>query len=187
MGYRIFAFLTVVAVLIGSLLLARQSSTPPAAMVTRSAVDEGYSARSAKLWQTGANGLPLYTLKAALIRARPRQKRVQLTQVILNFHDPSGNRWSATARRGAIVRGTGRVELAGDVRVTAALRGAHAPLRIHTAALTFHSHADRVSTARPVTVLWAGQRLEATGLVVNLKTQHLQLESHVHAIVTPSR
>lgn len=186
MIYRIFAFLTVVAVIVGSLWLARQESAPEATTVQRTDSNEGYSARNAQLVQTGANGLPLYTVEAATIRQRPHQDSVQLAQVDLTFHDPSGNRWSATADQGDIVRGTGRVELAGHVQVTAAFKGARAPLQISTAALTFDSHSDQVRTADPVTLLWAGQQLDATGLLVSLKAHRLQLESKVHAIVTPS-
>jgi len=185
--YRIFAFLTVVAVAIGSLLLlARQGGMPQTTTVSRSDANDGYSARDAQLWETGSNGLPLYTVNAALIRELPRHDSVQLTRVDLTFLDPSGNKWLATAERGDIKRGSGQVELAGNVHVTAAVQGAHAPILIRTDALTFDSHTDRVSTADPVTLLWAGQQLNAKGLIVNLKTHRLQLESQIHAIVTPS-
>ncbi|MHB1828022.1 MAG: hypothetical protein ACYCV6_10035, partial [Steroidobacteraceae bacterium] len=68
MIYRIFAFLTVVAVIIGSLLLSRQEGAPQTTTVAQSDANEGYSARDAQLWETGANGRPLYTVDAALIR-----------------------------------------------------------------------------------------------------------------------
>ncbi len=186
MIYRIFAVLTVVAVLVGSLLLARQNSAPEAATVHRADTSDGYSAREAQLIETGANGLPLYTINAASIRQLPREDRVQLTQVGLTFQDPSGDRWSATADRGAIVHGTQQVQLTGNVQVSAALQGSHAPIQIRTDTLTFDTHTDRVSTADPVALVWGGQKLDATGLVVNLKAHRLQLESKVHAIVTPS-
>ena len=184
--YRIFAVLTVAAVIIGSLLLARQNRAPQAATVQRSDTSEGYSARDAQLIETGKNGLPLYIIDAATIRQLPRRDRVQLTQVALTFQDPSGNHWSATAQRGAIMRDTDRVQLAGDVHVLAALNGSHAPIRIRTDALTFDSRADVVRSDDPVTLLWAGQTLEATGLAVNLKAHRLHLESKVHALVTLS-
>ncbi len=186
MTYRIFAVLTVAAVIIGSLLLARRDRAPQAATVRRAGPSDGYSARDAQLIETGANGLPLYTIDAASIRELPHEDRVQLTQVALTFQDPSGEHWAATADRGAIVRGSGRVHLAGHVQVNATLQGSHAPIRISTPTLTFDSHTDRVSTADPVTLLWAGQTLDATGMKVNLKAHRLQLESKVHAIVTLS-
>jgi LPS export ABC transporter protein LptC len=184
--YRIFAILTVAAVILGSLLLARQESPAQSTTVQRADASEGYSARDAQLIETGANGLPLYTVDAASIRQLPRQDRVQLAQVGLSFQDPSGEHWTATADRGAIVHGTNLVQLEGHVQVSAALHGSHTPIRIDTDTLTFDSHADQVRTSDPVQVLWAGQTLNATGLVVNLKAHRLQLESKVHAIVTPS-
>ncbi|MGC8520477.1 MAG: LPS export ABC transporter periplasmic protein LptC [Steroidobacteraceae bacterium] len=184
--YRIFVLLTVAAVLIGTLLLARQNRAPQAATVQRADTSDGYSARDAQLIETGANGLPLYTVDAASIRQLPREDRVQLSQVALTFQDPSGERWSATAEQGAIVHGTHEVQLSGHVHVNATLLGSQAPIQIQTDTLTFDSHSDRVSTPDPVTVRWAGQTLDATGLVVNLKAHRLHLESKVHAIVTLS-
>ena len=186
MIYRIFAVLTVAAVIIGSLLLARQNRAPQTTTVQRSDAGDGYSARDAQLIETGRNGLPLYTINAASIRQLPRRDRVQLTQVALTFQDPSGNHWSATAEQGAIVHGTNRVRLSGHVQVLAALSGSRAPIHIQTEALTYDSLTDQVSSTDPVTLVWAGQTLDATGLVVNLKAHRLHLESKVHAIVTLS-
>lgn len=186
MIYRIFAVLTVIAVLIGSVLLARQNRAPPTTVVQRADTSDGYSARDAQLIETGANGLPLYMIEANSIRQLPREHRVQLAQVALTFQDPSGDHWSATADRGAVVHGMKQVQLTGNVQVSAALHGSKSPIRIRTQTLIFDTQTDQVSTAEPVTVLWAGQRLDATGLIVNLKAHRLQLESKVHAIVTPS-
>lgn len=186
MIYRIFAVLTVAAVIVGSLLLARQENTPQVATIQRADTGDGYSARDAQLVETGANGLPLYIVNAASIHQLPHKDQVQLTEVGLSFHDPSGNLWSATADRGAIVRGSGNVNLSGHVHVTGALPKAQAPIQISTRALTYHTHTDRVSTADPVKLVWAQQTLDATGLTVNLKTHRLHLKSKVHAVVTPS-
>jgi lipopolysaccharide export system protein LptC len=39
-----------------------------------------------------------------------------------------------------------------------------------------------VTTPAPVTVLWAGERLESRGLWANLKEQRLRLETNVHGL-----
>ena len=48
--------------------------------------------------QTGADGLPVYTLDAAKIRQQPDRDLVDLQQVLLGFRDPSGDEWTACAR-----------------------------------------------------------------------------------------
>lgn len=186
MIYRIFAILTVAAVIIGSLLLARQEGAPQSLAVPQSDSGDGYSAQDAELIETGPSGLPLYTADAAVIRQLPHENEVELSQVKLGFQDESGNQWTATADRGAILRGTGRVSLSGHVQVSAALKGASAPVVITTETLSFESRTGLISTTDPVALQWSGQQLAARGLIANLKTHRLQLESSVHAIVSPS-
>ncbi|MGA9366721.1 MAG: LPS export ABC transporter periplasmic protein LptC, partial [Steroidobacteraceae bacterium] len=95
MIYRILAILTIVAVIVASILLSRQqSATPAATAVQPNEWDEGYSAQNAQLVETGADGLPLYTLNAATMRQLPNADQVQLTQVQMTFRDPNGDPWT---------------------------------------------------------------------------------------------
>lgn len=186
MIYRIVAILTVVVVIAGSLLLARQNGTQGSATVRESSADEGYSARNAQLIQTGPSGLPLYTLNAATIRQLPDADLVQLSQVSMSFQN-GGEQWTATSDQGQLVSASNQIELSGHVQVSGILPGSSAPIHISTDALSFNSRARIVSTADPVTVDWAGRRLDARGMVADLKAHRLQLESSVHAVLTPSR
>lgn len=185
MIYRIFAIVTVAAVFIGSLLLARQNGSPRATTVRQTVPDSGYSARDAQLIQTGPAGLPLYTLNATTIRQLPDTDQVQLSQVSMSFRN-GGEQWTATSDQGELLRGANQIELLGHVRVSATIPGASGPIRIATDALSFNSRTAVVSTTAPVTLTWSGQRLDALGLIADLKAHRLQLESSVHATVTPS-
>lgn len=179
MIYRIFAVLTIVAVIVASLLLARQQGAVPAsATVRRHTWDGGYSARSAKLVETGTDGLPLYTLNAATIRQLPNEGQVQLTQVQMSFRDPDGNPWTATAEQGELEQDAGRVRLSGNVHISGIL--AEKPAQIASAALSVDIHSNIVSTKDPVQMLWSGQQLSSTGLTANLKDDRVHLESAVH-------
>lgn len=186
MIYRIFAILTVAAVIVGSLMLARQTSTPRAATERQADSGEGYSARDAQLIETGPDGLPLYTLDAATVRQRPDTGRVQLGQVKMSVQNGS-DQWTATADQGEILRGSNRIELDGHVQVSASIQGSRSPIRIATDSLSYDSRARIVSTTDPVTLTWSGQRVDARGLVADLKGHRLHLESSVHATITPSR
>lgn len=179
MIYRLFTILTIVAVIVASLLLSRQQGTAPTATtIEGSSWDEGYSAQDARLVETGADGLPLYTLNAATIRQLPNEDQVQLTQVHMSFHDPEGDQWTATADRGELEQSSGQVRLSGNVHAAGTL--ASQPAQITTAALSVDIHTDIVSTREPVQMHWAGQELNSTGLTANLKDDRVHLESAVH-------
>ena len=181
MIFRVLAGLTIVAVIVASLLLAgQQSGAPAATTVQQTAWDEGYSAQHAQLVQTSADGLPLYTLNAAIIRQLPSENQVQLTQVQMTFRDPNGTPWSATADSGTLMQAAGQVALSGHVRVIGTPPESQAPAQIATEALSVDLHSSLVSTRDPVTLLWAGATLSATGLIADLKDYRVQLESQVH-------
>lgn len=181
MIYRIFAVLTLVAVIVASLLLARQQSGAPAsAAVRQTGWDPGYSAQNARLVQTGADGQPLYTLNAATIRQLPNEGQVQLTQVQLSFRDPDGNLWTATSDRGELEQPQEHVRLSGNVHVSGTLSGVSGPAQISTAALSVDIRNNVVSTQDAVELLWSGRQESSVGLTANLKDRRVELESAVH-------
>ena len=181
MIYRILAILAIIAVIVGSLLLGgQQNGAPTSATVRRTAWDEGYSAQNARVVQTGADGLPLYTLNASTIRQLPNEDRVELTQVQMTFRDRNGTPWSATADQGTLQQAAGQVALSGNVQVVGTPPESQGPAQITTNALAVDLHDDIVSTHDAVTLLWAGRRESAVGLIANLKDYRVELESAVH-------
>jgi LPS export ABC transporter protein LptC len=180
--YRIFAILTIVAVIVASVLLSRQQSgTPPSTAVQQTGWAQGYSAQNARLVQTGADGQPLYTLNAATIQQQPNEDQVWLTQVQMSFRDKNGNAWTATADRGELEQAAQQVELSGNVHVAGAFRSGQSPAQIISDALAVDLNTDVVTTKDRVTLLWSGLVLGSTGLEANLKDQRVHLESAVHA------
>lgn len=181
MIFRIFAVLTVIGVIVASLFLSRQQgATPTATAVRENGWDEGYSARDARLVETGTDGLPLYTLNAATIHQLPDEGQVQLTQVQMSFRDAEGNPWTATADRGELEQASEHVQLSGNVHVSGTISGAEGDAQIFTAALAVDVRSDIVSTRAPVQMLWSGRQLSSTGLVADLKDHRVELESAIH-------
>jgi lipopolysaccharide export system protein LptC len=179
--FRLLAVLTIVAVIVASLLLSRQQGvTPTTTTVQTGGWEEGYAAQGAKLVQTGADGLPLYTLTAATIRQLPNEGQVQLTRVQMSFRDTEGNPWTATADRGELEQAAEQVQLSGDVHVSGTISGASDDAQIFTAALWVDVRTDMVSTSEPVRMLWSGRELSSTGLIADLKDHRVDLESAVH-------
>jgi LPS export ABC transporter protein LptC len=181
MSYRLAALAALLALIVGMVLLtapqpesaARPAGAPPLH-------DPGYSALQARLVQTGADGLPVYTLDAARIQQLPDRELVELQQVQLGFRDAEGNQWTARSARGELAQGSGVVQLDGDVHVTGTLPGTGEPTEITSEHLAFDTNAQVVTTQAPVTILMSGRELEARGLTANLKERHVHLESAVH-------
>ena len=181
MIYRLFAVLTIVAVIVASLLLARQQGGAPASpAVQENSWDEGYSATEARVVQTGTDGRPMYTLDAATIRQLPDEGQVQLTRVQMTFRDADGDPWTATADQGELEQAAQHVLLSGNVHVSGTLAGASGTAQISTASLSVDIRSDIVTTKDPVQMLWSGRPLSSTGLIANLKEHRVQLESAVH-------
>jgi LPS export ABC transporter protein LptC len=179
--YRLLAILTLVAVVAALLFLSRQENvTPTPTAVQESGWEEGYSAQHARLVETGADGLPLYTLNAAAIQQLPNEGQVQLTQVQMTFRDTEGNPWIATADHGELQQPAQQVQLSGNVHVSGTIAGAPGDAQIFAPALSVDVRTDVVSTKDPVRMLWSGRELSSTGLIANLKDQRVELESAVH-------
>jgi LPS export ABC transporter protein LptC len=162
-----------------------QRETPMVTTVAGPPHDPGYSARDARLVQTGTDGAPIYTLDAAQVQQQPNRGIVDLQQVLLGFRDSSGNQWTARARQGELGQDTGIVQLNGDVHVSGILPGTDDATEILSEHLEFDTNAQVVSTREPVTILMSGRRLEATGMIASLKDRHVQLESAVHGTFLP--
>jgi LPS export ABC transporter protein LptC len=181
MIYRAVVALIVVGIIVGTILLGRQqrgsSTTTPV-----QAADEvaGYAARDAVLVETGADGLPVYTLNADLIRQRPNDGRVQLDVVRISYRTSDGNEWKVRADSGQIRDDGAQIELYGHVRVEGLLPGSEEPAEIHTSILTLDTKAELVRTTAPVMLKWGARQLEASGLEADLKTRSVKLESRVH-------
>src|ERR1041385_8649518 len=106
MIFRILAALLFIAVIAGSFWLGGEQREPTSTTtVEPSSVDLGYSARSAVLVETGADGLPMYTLNADVIRQHPSDG-VEFEQVQMSFRDANGQVWTGRANQGELVTDT---------------------------------------------------------------------------------
>jgi LPS export ABC transporter protein LptC len=181
MIYRLVALLALLALIVGVVVLTgpqRESIAP--ATAGGPLHDPGYSALQAHMVQTGADGYPVYSLDAAQVQQQPALGTVQLQSVFLTFRDVSGNEWRARAASGELAEHSGVVRLAGDVHVNGVLPGSEEPAEMISEHLAYDSNTEVVSTADPVSLVMPGRRLNATGMVANLKGRHLQLQSAVH-------
>lgn len=178
--------LALLATVVGTILASRSMRPREATAADRpDEVDPGYSARDARIIETGDDGRPRYWLEADLIEQPPDDLTVTLTRPALRYFDAGGGAWRARARTGTVPPGRDVIELNGDVQVDGALPGGGAPAHIETSHLAFDTAKEVASTRAPVTIDWSGHRLAARGLTADLKAETLRLESNVHGRFVP--
>jgi lipopolysaccharide export system protein LptC len=184
---RILAAAAVIGLLaVGWLALHSQQSGPAApATASTYAQSPGYSARDAVLIETGADGRPMYTLRAAEIRQQPGAQVAVLDQVRMQFRDAAGNLWQGRADQGRVLGDASLIDLSGMVAISGQLPGAAMPAEIESDRLSVDVRREIVTTSDEVTIDWDGQQLRARGLVARLREQRLKLESSVHGTYRP--
>ena len=187
MIYRIFAALVFIVVIGGTIIFGGQQAETTATTVVEEPRDPGYAARDAKLVQTGADGHPLYTVDANVIRQQPDGDTVELEQATLGLYDSNGSLWTARGERGQVGQNTGIVELDDDVHVSGTPQGTQQPIEIVSDRLTFDTNTKVASTKDPVTFTWSGQEIKGKGMRASLNDGRVDLESAVHGKAVPDK
>ncbi|MBV8853237.1 MAG: LPS export ABC transporter periplasmic protein LptC [Sinobacteraceae bacterium] len=185
MIFRVLIALLVVALIAGSFWLGGQQREPAArTTVDRSIADLGYAARNASLIETGADGRPMYTLTAEVIRQHP-DDGVDFDKVHMTFRDAQGQIWTGRANTAELTTATGKVELDGDVHVDGRLPGSAQDADLTSDHLAIDTRENVISTDEPVVVTTAAHTLKSQGMVAALKEHQLVLESNVHGTFLP--
>jgi len=187
MIYRIFAVLVFIVVIGGTIFFGGQQTETAAPTIVEEQHEPGYTARDAKLVQTGPDGHPLYTVDAEVIRQQPNDNTIDLEQATLGFHDANGALWTARGEQGQVGQDTGTVELSGNVHVNGTPQGTLQPAEIVTNRLAFDTNTKITSTREPVTLTWSGQEIKGKGMRATLNDGRVQLESAVRGIAVPNR
>lgn len=178
---RALAAAAVIALLaISWLALNGESSGPTVpATATVSAQTPGYSARDAVLMETGPDGLPMYTLRAAQMHEQPATGVALLDRVEMQFREADGQLWNGRADQARVIDQAVKVDLSGNVVLTGLLPGSTEPVRISTQRLNADTRSQVVRSSDNVTIDWGRGELQARGIVARLREQRIRLESQV--------
>jgi LPS export ABC transporter protein LptC len=157
-----------------------QESTDTTAAATHRPAEPGYVATTADLLDTGADGQPEFRLRAARIEQATPAADVTLSNP--EFQHQGKSNWTLSAQSGLMPPGTRQLRLSGNVLATGALGAL--PIRIRTESLGVDLQQQRLDTLADVSIDWGNNRLTATGLHADMKSDRLRLESHIHGEFT---
>ncbi|MFZ9478127.1 MAG: LPS export ABC transporter periplasmic protein LptC [Steroidobacteraceae bacterium] len=147
-------------------------------------LERGYSARDAKIIETGADGRPRFTVQAAFIEQRPASRDIVLTDIDMRLQ-AADTQWHLQAKRGRMPAEAQRILLDGDVRLDGQPAGTLAPLRIRTEQLNYDLATSRAIAPGAVSIVLQDHQLEGTGLEADLKTYRARIRADVHGRFTP--
>jgi LPS export ABC transporter protein LptC len=157
-----------------SVLVERRGTTTPAAVPEQ----QGYYVSDATIIDTGADGQPQWTLKAATIEQTLRDDSIALHTVQVDYAPDPNKRWLLTADSGHIPPDSRVIEFSGNVLVQPV--GQERSMTLRTSTLRVDAEHNIASTQADVEVEMNRQRLNARGLWADLKRESVRLESRVH-------
>jgi LPS export ABC transporter protein LptC len=159
------------------LTLLSGPSGPVTAQANRSArPDQGYSATDASLVETGADGVPLYTLQAHQVQEDPDSDIINLKTVHMTYRDSAGGQWQARSDQGTAQQDSALIDLSGAVDVSGTFADSAQPAHIRSDQLHVDTRKEIIRTCAAVTLTWAGNVMGARCLVVDIKGHNLKLE-----------
>jgi LPS export ABC transporter protein LptC len=187
LNYRLLIVLALVlaGVAIWLTLGPRQAGPAAAQASGPTEPEQGYSATDASVVETGADGLPMYTLQARQVRQDPDDDIVDLTDVRMSFRDDAGGQWQARANQAVVRQDSAQIGLSGAIDVAGSFAHGDTPLHLITDALQVDTHTDILRTQSEVAIDSSGKLLYARGLLADLKGHRVKLESQVHGQFTP--
>jgi LPS export ABC transporter protein LptC len=157
-----------------------QESATTTAAAMRSTAEPGYVAITADLLDTDADGQPQFRLRAERIEQATPSSEIVLSNLEFQHQGPS--EWTLSAQHGVMPPDTRQLQLSGNVHASGALGAA--AISIRTESLNVDLQQQKLDTLAAVNIDWGRNRLTATGLHADMKSDSLRLESHIHGEFT---
>jgi lipopolysaccharide export system protein LptC len=184
---RFLAGLAIAAAIVAVLWLGSKVGDNDSSRATEALdeTDPGYAARDAEVIETDTTGRELYRLNAELIRQDPASGIVELEAIKMNYRTATSAVWKVDAQQGTVATSGTEILLRGQVRVAGPIGEPGRELQLDTDKLTIDTQRELVTTDATVVMTWEGQVLRARGMVANLKTERVRLESKVNGRFIP--
>jgi len=138
-----------------------------------------FAAVEAELIETGADGSPLYRLRAQRIVQQRPDSAVLLDAPQLSYDDRSQGLWTLRAEHGSLSADRRSVTFDGAVLAHRS-KPRSAALDLHTETLLVDLQSRVADTASPVAIEWGRARLSAGGLHADMASGTFMLNGNGH-------
>jgi lipopolysaccharide export system protein LptC len=183
-GRDLIAILLLTAAAVGSWFFTRSLQGPDEADETRSAFEEGYYFRNARILGTGADGKLLYRIEAE--RAQQRDgRRVAFENVRIVYTPAAAVPWTLTADTALITDDQESISLSGNVRAIRSDTASETATEVRTQYLELEPARYSAYTNRRVQIIMDAQEISATGMTASLQDNRLELMSNVSGKFSP--
>ena len=145
----------------------------------------GYYLEDVVLLGTDEAGAVLYRIVAGRVEEAGNERRLELSDVRVQYHENEDVAWLIEAERAAAPNDHSYLELRGNIRVTNSGRAPSGQVVVEADELLLEPERYAASTDSPVTVSFEGNRLEAIGLAADFRDDRLELRSGVHGRFEP--
>lgn len=182
--HKILLLAVLTAGALGSWYLARPNKSGDSEELPFEPVHRGYYLKSARILGTGENGDLLYEI-AADRAEQQADKRIEFTDVRIQYSPGSEVPWTVNADEATLSEGSPRIALRGHVRATSNSSDAGNETEIRTQYLELDPDRFVAETDQRVQIRIGARSLTATGMLASLKDDKIELKSNVRGKIAP--
>lgn len=145
----------------------------------------GYYLRNADISIMDDDGRMLYRISARAVEERPAENRTVLSDVAIVYSPLAEVPWEIRADSGEIPDAQRYLDLSGSVELATTEASTGETTLIQAPRIRLAPDDYLATTDSDVSVSLGPERLEAVGMIADLKADYLELESSVHGLFNP--
>ena len=174
------AFLALVAALVQWRIVGRE---PPSE--EPDVMRPGYFLTGVDLEEFGVDGRLRIGLQSISANEEPATGVVRLSEVVVDYHAPTGRLWHLTSESARVPPGGRTVDFEGDVRLAGQPGEDPRSAQLFSERLSLDTVGEVADTKSPVELVFGNHRMHALGMRADLKAGTLLLESNVSGRFAP--
>ncbi len=174
------AFLALVAALVQWRIVGRE---PPSE--EPDVMRPGYFLTGVDLEEFGVDGRLRIGLQSISANEEPSTGVVRLSEVVVDYHAPTGRLWHLTSESARVPPGGRTVDFEGDVRLAGQPGEDPRSAQLFSERLSLDTVGEVADTKSPVELVFGNHRMHALGMRADLKAGTLLLESNVSGRFAP--
>ncbi len=145
----------------------------------------GYYLTGVDLEEFGVDGRLRIGLQSISANEEPSTGVVRLSEVVVDYHAPTGRLWHLTSESARVPPGGRTVDFEGDVRLAGQPGEDPRSAQLFSERLSLDTVGEVADTKSPVELVFGNHRMHALGMRADLKAGTLLLESNVSGRFAP--